>query len=263
MNFIKKFHEKVLEHDIDWDVKGLITVNNQIISLGSDSKLIGRIFELISNPLMREIAEENGFKLEIPDSQTTYPDFTLSKYKKDGSVKERIAVDIKTTYKKYNAKKEPSKIGFTLGSYGSFIRNNTKNILFPYNTYDSHYVVGFLYDRVDDAKEGDIYDENDDVIVPYTNVEYFVQEKHKIAGEKPGSGNTENIGSIASNNIDDYVEGNGIFSLLGEEIFNDYWRNYPKNRAQNKEFTNIKEYIEWKRNNGYDVSELEKLLNND
>lgn len=35
-----------------------------------------------------------------------------------------------------------------------------------------------------------------------------------------------NIGSI--NRIDDIVAGNGMFSVLGEEWFDDYWMNYGK-----------------------------------
>lgn len=40
-NIIKSFYEE--SSKLNFDVKGLITCNNEIISLGSDSKLIGRI----------------------------------------------------------------------------------------------------------------------------------------------------------------------------------------------------------------------------
>ena len=53
---------------------------------------------------------------------------------------------------------------------------------------------------------------------------FFVQEKWRIASDKSGSGNTANIGSIAK--IEDIVTGNGMFSQLGEDWFDDYWMNY-------------------------------------
>jgi len=53
-----------------------------------------------------------------------------------------------------------------------------------------------------------------------------VQEKYKIAGKTPGSGNTTNIGSISSNTIRDFKEGNSGFSSKHE--FDEYWRKYEK-----------------------------------
>jgi hypothetical protein len=48
----------------------------------------------------------------------------------------------------------------------------------------------------------------------------------KIASDTSGSGNTANIGSIIS--IDDIKQGLGVFSKLGEEVFDDYWKNYKQ-----------------------------------
>lgn len=42
--------------------------------------------------------------------------------------------------------------------------------------------------------------------VPYKDVEVFVQEKYKISGDKPGSGNTENIGSFKTNRMEYLVK---------------------------------------------------------
>jgi len=61
---------------------------------------------------------------------------------------------------------------------------------------------------------------------PFTNIEFFVQQKHLIAGKTPGSGNTTNIGSISSNNINDFKEGKLGFSSKSE--FDDYWGRYKK-----------------------------------
>ena len=68
------------------------------------------------------------------------------------------------------------------------------------------------------AKMADLSAENPDLAPKFKNlsnqadkffgmtlVKYFIQEKYKIAGDKPGSGNTENIGSISSN-IKNYLK---------------------------------------------------------
>ena len=44
--------------------------------------------------------------------------------------------------------------------------------------------------------------------------------------DKPGSGNTANIGSIQY--INDILNGNGVFARAGEELFNDYWANFGR-----------------------------------
>ena len=56
------------------------------------------------------------------------------------------------------------------------------------------------------------------------DITFFVQEKWKIAFDRPGSGNTKNIGSVCL--IDDLVNGKGVFAELGEDVFDDYWTNY-------------------------------------
>ena len=245
IDFIKVFNEKIAAKNISWEVNALSTPNGDLYSLGSDSKLIGRIFELISFSVLQEIADENGYILQPSDQQTVYPDFTLMKSKSD---KEKIAIDIKTTYRDYNASGIEKKNGFTLGSYASFMRNGTKNIMFDYSEYAKHYVIGFIYTRNDNADEGKKFssDELNKIEVPYTDVKVFVQEKFKIAGEKPGSGNTENIGSIKTNRFDYFVDGEGPFSVLGNDTYEDYWKGYPKYRETNKDYTSLDEYFKFR-----------------
>ena len=234
---IKDFYEKA--NLLNFNVTGLLLSGLNVVTLGSDSKLIGRIFELLSTDILLSICKENNWKLEETESQTVYPDFTIITDKG-----EKIAVDIKTTYRKYSKKGEVLKYNFTLGSYASFLRNNTKNIAYPYDQYIKHYVIGFVYDRNNDAKAGLILKIDDkNLVPPFTNVEYFMQEKYKIAGDRPGSGNTENIGTIKSNNINDFIEGNGIFKDLGNEIFEKYWRGYPKYRVSTRNYTTLKEFL--------------------
>ena len=237
---IDSFYEKA--EKIDFNVTGLLLGGLNVLTLGSDSKLIGRIFELLSTEVLMGICIENNWILEESESQTLYPDFTI--IKENG---EKIAVDIKTTYRKYNRNGEICKYNFTLGSYASFLRNNVKNIAYPYDQYVKHYVIGFVYDRNPKSKAGQMVNINESIIEPpFTNVEYFIQEKYKIAGDKPGSGNTENIGTIHSNDINDFKNGLGMFTELGNQIFEDYWRGFPKYRTTLKDYTTLKEYLDRK-----------------
>lgn len=201
--------------------------------------------------------DENGYILQPSDKQTVYPDFTLMKSKDDT---EKIAIDIKTTYRSFLRNGSISRYLFTLGSYASFMRNGTKNIMFPYDEYDKHYIIGFVYTRNPNASEGQISDINDldKLPIPYKDVELFVQEKYRIAGEKRGSSNTENIGSYRTNNMDYLINGEGPFSVLGQEVFEDYWCGYPKYRDTNMNYTSLNEYFEYQEKQGREVDEMKQ-----
>lgn len=228
--FIKDFYCE-MEH-VNFKIRGILLDDGEtLLKIGNDSKLLGRIFEMIIEPYLELLCCIRNWKLEVNEIQNVYPDFTIVTDKN-----ERIAVDVKTTYRTYTKNGKLEKMGFTLGAYGSFLRDNAKNIVYPYDTYKSHYVIGFAYDRIPE----------DDC--PYSNIQYFIQEKYKIAGDKPGSGNTENIGTIKTTLFQDFIDGNGIFSSLGNEVFEDYWRNYPRYRSNSKSYTNIQEYLEYKKN---------------
>lgn len=246
---IEEFYRKM--EDVDFYALGVIDSSNKIHTLGTDSKIIGRVFEMFAQPVLARIAEENGWILKTPEAQTVYPDFIMME---DENSQKKIAIDVKTTY----IKSDRSKIGFTLGSFGSYMRNNTKNIEYKYTDYAKHYVIGFVYKRNGAAQESMVYDydERDKVICPYYEVRYFMQEKYKIAGDKPGSGNTENIGSFSTKSFDDLKEGRGPFAQLGADIFDLYWKYYPKYRAEVKEYTSLEEFLEWAPKN---IANLELL----
>jgi hypothetical protein len=78
--------------------------------------------------------------------------------------------------------------------------------------------------------------------------DFFASEKWKIASDKQGSGNTANIGSIV--NIEDLKNGNGIFSLLSEEWFDEYWINYGSatmlKDGKTTKITTLKDFLEFK-----------------
>lgn len=256
LNFIEAFYNKVEEMNIDWNIKGLIGNNQKVYAIGDDSKLLGRIFEIISAPVIKKIAEENGYIVRIPKKQNTYPDFTLMKSEDDTK---KIAIDIKTTYKEGN-----KRLGFTLGSFTSYLRNNTKNIEFPYNQYKEHYIIGFVYERNNDAEEGQIttYDQISTLDSPYSNVEFFVQKKINITGQKKGSGNTDNIGSILVRDIQEFKNANGPFASLPERLYLHYWRNYPKYTQSNKYYVDLASYFDWLElsiDNETDPEKLEEL----
>ena len=256
MDFINVFNKKMAEKDINWEVSALASPGGKLFSLGSDSKLIGRIFELITYNILQEIADENGMLLHPSKAQTVYPDFTLMRNEFDT---EKIAVDIKTTYRKFKKNGNPSGYVFTLGSFASYMRDGTKNISFPYNQYVKHYVIGFVYTRNDNATEGQMFDlsELSTLQVPYKDVEVFVQEKYKIAGDKPGSGNTENIGSFKTSNMDYLINGEGPFAELGLDLYENYWAGYKKYRGVDT-YTSLDGYFEVQEENDSNMNELRR-----
>lgn len=235
---IKEFYEEMKE--VKFEPYGILDSQNKIHTLGTDSKIIGRIFEMYTQPILERIANRHGLILITPKSQTVYPDFIMMSSKNS---KEKIAIDIKTTY----VNSEQSMIKFTLGSYGSYMRNNTKNIEFEYTDYCKHYVIGFVYKRNGQAQESKVFDYNDKdkIVFPFYDVKYFIQEKYKISGDKPGSGNTENIGSFPTKRFMDLKEGNGPFAELGVDVFDIYWKYYPKYRSVEKEYLSLVEFIDW------------------
>ncbi len=238
-DFIKdEFYKRMKK--INLNVHGILDADMKIHSLGTDSKIIGRVFEMLTQPILEGIANDYGFILKTPESQTVYPDFIMMKSSESD---EKIAIDVKSTY----IDNDKSTIKFTLGSFASYMRNNTKNIEYQYTDYLKHYVIGFIYKRNGAAQESKVYDisHSNDIIFPYYDVKFFIQEKYKIAGDKPGSGNTENIGSFKTASFDELKDGKGPFSALGQEIFDIYWKYYPKYRSTSKEYVSLDEFLKW------------------
>ena len=235
---IKEFYEEM--KNVKFEAYGILDASNKIHTLGTDSKIIGRIFEMYAQPVLEKIAKSHNMILTTPESQTVYPDFIMMDNENSNK---KIAIDIKTTY----VDSENSKIKFTLGSFGSYMRNNTKNIEYKYTDYVKHYVIGFIYKRNGQAQESQVYDyaDREKIAFPFYDVKYFIQEKYKIAGDKPGSGNTENIGSISTRKFSDLKDGNGPFSELGVDAFDIYWKYYPKYKSVERNYSSLIEFIEW------------------
>ena len=218
---------------------GVVDRRARVYPLGSDTKVISTLFEIVARRAVAAYAKSEGLHLVEPSKQNHYPDFTLMRCRGDP---EKIALDVKTTYRE----ERQSKFAYTLGSYTSYIRPKTegKNIVFPYSQYGEHWVIGFVYERAEGKRDtsGRVYstDELDEVPVPFDDVEVFIQEKWRIAGDRAGSGNTTNIGSI-SGTIEDFTAGNGVFS--SEKEYLSYWRGYKRTSAERKlSYSNIPEF---------------------
>lgn len=234
--FRQEFESGVKNEALTWEVLGFYDGRGIVYPFGTDTKVISTVFEALCFPIIDKIARKYDYKIETSE-QTVYPDFTLTK-----PGEKHIAIDIKTTYRNGN-----KKFKYTLGSYTSFLRSGTKNILYPYESYSDHWVIGFLYTRrkLDPSLVSEpfyIMSDIDGMISPYYNVEYFVQEKYKIVGLRPASGNTANIGSFPTNNINDLREGLGPFSIQGKQLCDDYWRNYDP-----KKYNSIESYLEFRK----------------
>ena len=229
----------------EWIVKGFIDTHRNIYTISIDTKVISKIIELTLFPVLTRFAANHNFELILSEHQNHYPDMTFV-----GETGNRIAVDVKSTYR--NSDKRVN--GFTLGTFTGYFRQrqSTKNILFPYDSYSTHLVLGIIYSRSDSAvDEQRIYSLDDlhKIVSVIRDFQFFVHEKWKIASDKPGSGNTKNIGSIKS--IEALLAGRGPFVDYDEAVFDDYWQNYlTKDMARTIDsevcYRNLDEYWQWK-----------------
>ena len=222
-----------------YTVCGMVDRRGRIYPIGSDTKVISAIFEIITRQAVAAYADNVGLELKEPDKQNHYPDFTLMR---DDGDKAKIAIDVKTTYR--NA--DHSKFRYTLGSYTSYINPETesKNIVYPYSDYKGHWVIGFVYKRLSEKRTIDpkiySFDERKQIQLPFNDVRVFVQEKWRIASDKAGSGNTTSIGSIRGG-LNDFISGNGVF--VSEEEFMRYWQGYKRTEKERIDsHSNIEEF---------------------
>ncbi len=243
--------EHVSSKDGQWAVKGFIDVYKNVYTISQDTKVVSKILEIHLFPRILAFAEKHGFALVLAEHQNYYPDISFV-LKSDESV--RFAVDFKTTYR--NSEKPWLCNGFTLGSHGEYFRKrtSTKNIQFPYGSYSGHFCLGIIYDRATNATidETQIHsiDELHSITSVISNIQFFVAEKWKIAGDIQGSYNTANIGSIKR--IEDIINGNGMFAKLGEDWFDDYWMNFGEITVKGpdgttKKITSLSEFVEYRK----------------
>jgi len=243
---VAHFTQSVSTNKGDWVVKGFIDIAKNIYTISVDTKVISKIMELLIFPSICSFAENNGLKIMLSKEQNFYPDITFV-----DKNEHKYAVDIKSTYRK----NDKSVNGMTLGAFTGYFRDrkSTKNITFPYDGYVGHFVLGIIYTRSEEAiDERKIYKINElqNITSVVKDFDFFVQEKYKIAIDRPGSGNTKNIGGVT--NIEALKLGKGPFAKLGEDFFDDYWMYYmTKEMAKSAElpnmpYSNLKQYKEFK-----------------
>ncbi|MGB1204190.1 MAG: type II restriction endonuclease [Chitinophagales bacterium] len=250
--FAETLPQYVSTNGNDWSIKGFIDIHSNIYTISSDSKIISKLLEIQLFPKFKEFAEDNGYEIILAEKQNWYPDLSFVN-KNNPNIK--FAVDIKTTYRLDDYIGFCN--GFTLGSHGEYFRNrkSTKNIQFPYSDYTAHLCLGILYTRIastdiDKTKMFQISELNS-INSVISELTFFAEEKWKISSDKGESDNTANIGSIHF--IEDILNGNGVFSNLGENIFDEYWINQgvlqvpdAKKAGNFKKLTKLAEFLKFK-----------------
>lgn len=268
-DFTEKLKSYVSTENGDWTIKGFIDVYKNIYTISSDTKIVSKILEIHIFPQILQFAESIGYKIILAEKQNWYPDLTFV-HKNDEEI--MFAVDIKTTFRRNH-----KTAGFTLGSHGGYFkeREKDKNIQFPYSRYLGHYCLGIIYTRTDltdDLDDTEIFQVQElqeeyetsnkkvgerevttvkslkSITSVIKDFDFFAAEKWKIASDGQSSGNTANIGSTTD--IDDLKKGNGIFSKLGEEWFDEYWINYGAatmvKDGKTVKITKLKDFLEFK-----------------
>lgn len=229
----------------DWVVKGFIDTYQNIYTISADTKVISKLLELMLFPLIADFARQNNYELRLAEHQNHYPD--ISFVGPDGA---KTAFDLKSTYRT-----SANRVNrFTLGAFTGYFRDrkSSKNITFPYAEYSHHYVLGIIYSRSDELiDEQTVFHLRDlqNIRSVAHDFEFLLHEKWRIASDKPGSGNTKNIGSVKS--IEALLNGRGDFASYGVHVFDDYWMHYQTNdMARNTDsivlYTNLGEYWNWR-----------------
>ena len=206
--------------DGSWSVKGFIDTKRDIYTISLDTKVISKVVELYIFPRICRFAADNSLSLELTSEQNFYPDMTFRD--NDGNL---FAVDVKTSYRRNSTHIN----GMTLGAFTGYFRNRSsaKNTVHPYSEYKAHVVLGLVYSLAENvSRETEVFrlEKLDDIRSVVKDFQFFVHEKWRIATDRPGSGNTKNIGSVSE--VASLIAGNGPFATLGEDVFDDYWTNY-------------------------------------
>lgn len=233
----------------EWAIKGFIDIKKKIYTMSGDTKLISKVVELCLYPRLAAFAKANGLTIETAREQNFYPD--LSFRDANGRL---FALDLKSSYRKTGTAIN----GMTLGAFTGYFRDrkSIKNTMHPYGKYSLHAVLGIIYSPVSGHNFPRVQNlaNLDTIQSVLRDFAFFVQEKWKIASDRPGSGNTKNIGSITR--IPDLIAGNGPFATLGESVFDDYWMNYltrdmaARAELQAPYYRNLAEYRRFKKMEG-------------
>ena len=242
----ENFNSAVSTPSGDWIIKGFIDIARNIYTISVDTKVISKIMELLLFPELSRFAEKHNLKMVLAEQQNFYPDISFV-----DDENKRYALDLKSTYRVDDNRVN----GMTLGAFTGYFRErtSTKNITFPYGSYAGHYVLGVIYSKLDgevDERKRYSLDELESITSVVRDFQFFAQEKYRVAIDRPGSGNTKNIGSVTK--IDQLKNGTGPFSELGVKIFDEYWSYYLTNdmaraaELENRPYTNLKSFLKYR-----------------
>jgi len=273
---MKNIENRLNDKEGYWTLRGFIDIAKNIYSLSSDTKLISKALEIMVIPIITDYLLNKKFKVILSPEQNFYPDISIL----IDDIK--IALDIKTSYRQASSNEIS---GFTLGAFTGYFRNrdSSKSIVFKYNEYINHYILGIIYtDIFKNIKEKDNLDleEQQEWLIPrisnvdnienlkppIRDIEIILYEKWCLSSDSPGSGNTKNIGSIK--NIKKVREGKGIFTIFGEDgnsLFDDYWMYYltidmaRKAQLAKPLYRNLREYLEY-RGKHHLIEKLDKYI---
>lgn len=243
LTFLNEHLNVLLTPDGEWTVKGFIDVFKNVYAISVDTKVISKILELMLLPIIEQFARENSLQMILSQEQNHYPDGSF--IFPDG---EKVALDMKSAYRT----SADTVSGFTLGAFTGYFRfrKSNKNVTFPYDDYSKHYVLGIIYSRQSEMlDERRIYslDDLQKILSMIKDIEFILQEKYRVAIDRPGSGNTKNIGSVTR--VQDLRDGTGPFTQYGARVFDNYWMYYLTNdMARQAElarppYRNLKEYF--------------------
>jgi hypothetical protein len=243
------FKQTLQSPDGRWNARGIVDLKKRLYLLPNDTKLVSKVIEIMLTPALQEFASRFGYRLEFAQHQNHYPDVTIRD--EDANL---FALDIKTAYRE----SDNTISGMTLGTFTGYFRDRagTKNITYPYNSYKAHLVLGVIYSRVEASLSPQVYtlEQIDSLPVPLKDLEVFVQPKYRIASDRPGSGNTKNIGAVRE--VDALINGRGSFADLGEEVFDDYWKGYfttdmaRQAGIEKQPYSSLQEYLQIKGSGG-------------
>ena len=170
-----------------WTLRGFVDTARRVYSLTADTKVISKALELMLLPPISGFWEQREYEVVPAKYQNFYPDLSIVR------ADERYALDLKTTYRLLPRDgSTPTRVsGFTLGAFTGYFRHrdSTKNVTFPYGSYRQHYVVLIIYTQVK-GQAGGVYplERLDDIMPPIRDIEIFLQEKWRVASDRPGSG---------------------------------------------------------------------------
>lgn len=251
ISYFDDLYKRVSTETGDWTVKGFIDVYQHIYTISLDTKVLSKVLEILMVPVIQHFADEQKYRLVFARAQNQYPDITLISLATD----DYYAVDVKSTFRTGLDRQGQMKVnGMTLGTYGGYFRDRQSASIstFPYNRYAKHYVLGVVYTQIPELVEAHVYNISQLTQIPSVakDFQFFLHEKFKVASDRPGSGNTKNIGSTVY--LERLINGTGVFADLGIEVFDDYWMNYRNREMALREgfdrppYTNLLEYKQYK-----------------